>query len=239
MKPVAEPADQPATFAAKSPLPPTALESPPSATISKSSLQSSPMHENGRRLRLIHSDFLTAEQPQQTIQFLNLPAETSTGQISVSPTGRFICLLTNNGALLWSRNNSGVFSETGLPDLQPSAAKFNLGFCSFTTDERYLFLVGGDKRSSVRILDLQPTEPKSLLQPSQTLFRSLEDSHICTEFVVAQDGSGILHFSKDESRSDSKCRFFPIDWEDGAPHTAGECRFSSRLRSRKHPRPST
>jgi WD40 repeat protein len=172
---------------------------------------------NGRRLRLIHSDFLTAEQPQESIQFLNLPAETRTGQLTVSPTGRFICLLTNNGALLWSRNNSGVFSEVGLPDLQPSAAKFNLGFCSFTTNERYLFLVGGDKRSSVRILDLQPSEPKSLLQPSQTLFRSLEDSHICTEFVVAQDGSGILHFSKDESRSDSKCRFFPIDWKEGVP----------------------
>jgi serine/threonine protein kinase/WD40 repeat protein len=172
---------------------------------------------NGRRLRLIHSDFLTAEQPQQTIQFLNLPAETRTGQLAVSPTGRFICLLTNNGALLWSRSDSGVFSEIGLPDLQPSEAKFNLGFCSFTTNERYLFLVGGDKRSSVRILDLHSTEPKSLLQPSQTLFRSLDDSHICTEFVVSQDGSGILHFSKDESRSDSKCRFFPIEWKEGVP----------------------
>ncbi|MFM7038289.1 MAG: protein kinase domain-containing protein [Planctomycetaceae bacterium] len=172
---------------------------------------------NGRRLRLIHSDFLTAEQPQQQIQFLNLPAQTQSGQLAVSPTGRFICLLTDNGALLWSRSNSGVYSEIGLPDLQPSEAKFKLGFCSFNANENCLFLVGGDKRSSIRILDLQSSEPKSLLQPSQTLFRSPEDSHICTEFVVAQDGNGILHFSKHESRSDSKCRFFPIEWKEGVP----------------------
>lgn len=144
------------------------------------------------------------------LETFNLP-DIGLIQFSVADEGAAICAVGYDGVLAWQWNGSRYVSLS-LPSAA-SAGKAQPGFqsCLFSRDARHLYLIGSDKKVTVRIYEFSASKA-SLLLNQQVFGDTAVDMRGVRDAVLMTDNSGLVL-----AVGDGGCRFVPLAWKDGQP----------------------
>lgn len=144
------------------------------------------------------------------LETFNLP-DIGLIQFSVADEGAAICAVGYDGVLVWQWNGS-AYVAVSLPETA-AGSKGLSGFqsCLFSHDARHLYLIGSDKKVTVRIYELNKATADLLLD-QQVFGDTAVDMRGARDAVLMTDNSGIVL-----AVGDGGCRFVPLAWNDGRP----------------------